>query len=428
VDLADALAYLAEHENLEATAGRVHGLSLDRMRRLVGVLGDPQDAAPVVHITGTNGKGSTARFTSALLAETGLTVGTYSSPHLQRLNERIARNGESIDDDSLGSAVGDIAAVEPMSGVEPSYFEIVTAAAFRWFAEIAVDVVVLEVGLLGRYDATNVADGIVAVVTNVGHDHTDYQGDWRRRIAEEKAGIIKPGATLVLGETSPDLVPVFEAEPHGDTLLRGVHFGCDSNDVAVGGRLLDVRTPAGVLEDVFLPLHGAHQGDNAALAIAAAEAFFGRGMDADVVRDALAGVTMPGRFEVVGHSPLLVLDCAHNPEGAAAAALTLDDDFTFDGRVILVVGMLQPRDPYAVLEAFEVGNAGLVIACTPPSPRGIPAEEVARAVEPFGLPVEAVPDVGAAVDRALDVASADDAILVTGSLFVVGAARTHLGL
>jgi dihydrofolate synthase/folylpolyglutamate synthase len=428
VDLARALAYLDEHVNLEATAGRIEGLSLDRMRRLTEVLGDPQDAFPVVHLTGTNGKGSTARMITALLAETGLSVGTCASPHLQRINERLARNGEPVDDETLAELLGDIAAVEPVAGVAPSYFEIMTAAAFRWFADIAVDVAVVEVGLLGRFDATNVADGRIAAVTNVGHDHSDFQGDWRERIAREKAGIIKPGSSLVLGETDPDLLPIFLAEQQAETWQRDVDFGCEVNDVAVGGRLLDIRTPSGVLEQVFLSLHGAHQGDNAAVAVTAAEAFFARALDPDLVREAFGGLTIPGRFEVIGHAPLVVLDVAHNPEGAAAASETLAADFSYEGRPILVVGMLGGRDPRSVLESLEVAGASLVVACAPSSPRAIPAEVVAAAAAESGVAVEVVPDVERAVDRALDVATASDAVLVTGSHYVVGAARTHLGL
>ncbi|MGH9184506.1 MAG: bifunctional folylpolyglutamate synthase/dihydrofolate synthase, partial [Acidimicrobiales bacterium] len=357
MDLAAALAFLDRHVNLEATAGHIHGLSLDRMRRLVEVLDNPQHAYPVVHITGTNGKGSTARMVTAVLAETGLSVGTYTSPHLERLNERITRNGEAIVDDELAAVLSHIAAVVPVSGVDPSYFELVTAAAFRWFAEVAVDVAVVEVGLLGRFDATNVADGAVAVVTNVASDHTDFQGDWRRSIAEEKAGIVKPGAVVVLGETDVALVPVFEDEGPAQLWLRGREFDCEDSRLAVGGRLVDLRTPGAAFSDVFLPVHGAHQGDNAACALAAAEAFFGRPMDGDVVAEGFANVSLPGRFEVVRRSPLVVLDGAHNAEGAAAAAQTLEEDFGVDGDVILVVGMLAPRDPTPFLEALGAGQA-----------------------------------------------------------------------
>lgn len=429
VDLAAALTWLDAHINLErmeVTAGRVAGLSLDRMRRLVDVLGDPQHAYPVVHLTGTNGKGSTARMLTAILSESGLSVGTYTSPHLQRLNERITRNNEPIDDEELAAMLSDIAAIESVAGVDPSYFEIMTAAAFRWFADVAVDVAVIEVGLLGRYDATNVADAQVAVVTNVGHDHTDFQGDWRANIAGEKAGIIKPGSWLVLGETAPDLMPIFEREPAAGVWRRDEDFGLEENVLAVGGRLLDIRTPGGVLEQVFLSAHGAHQGDNAATATAAAEALFARPLDPTLVADGLGSVELPGRFEFVGREPLVVLDAAHNPDGAAAAYQTLENDFTYGGDAILVVGMLRGRDPVALLEALGADEAGLVVACTPDSPRALDAEEVAEAAAHLGAPVDVEPNIARAVDRALDEAGADDAVLVTGSLYVVGAARSHL--
>jgi dihydrofolate synthase/folylpolyglutamate synthase len=424
--LAEALAWLDRHVNLEATAGRIEGLSLERMHRLIDVLGEPQRAYPVIHLTGTNGKGSTARLITALLAESGLTVGTYTSPHLERVNERLSRSGEPISDDELAEVLRDLERLEPLTGVVNSYFELLTAAAFRWFADVAVDVAVVEVGLLGRYDATNVADGLVAVVTNVGHDHSDFEGDWRAKVADEKAGIVKPGSTLVLGETDAELLPIFERAGADSTWYRDFDFGLERNDLAVGGRLLDLRTPTGVYEEVFLPLHGAHQGDNAAVALAAAEAFFGERIADEVVAEAFARTKVPGRFEVVRRDPLVVLDGAHNSEGAAAAAQTLFDDFSVSGDVLIVVGVMSPRDPSSVLAALEVERSGLVVACEPPSPRAVPAREVAAAAEALGANAVVEPDVAQAVDRALAMAGPDDAVLVTGSLYVVGAARAHL--
>jgi dihydrofolate synthase/folylpolyglutamate synthase len=425
----EALAWLATHTNYELSpprAGSVGGLSLERMHALVDVLDHPQRQYPVVHVTGTNGKGSTARMAAALLAETGLSVGVYSSPHLHRVNERISRNGEPIADHELAEVLGDLRGLVGVAGVDPSWFELVTAAAFRWFADVAVDVAVVEVGMLGRYDATNVADGAVAVVTNVGPDHTDFREGWRWAVAEEKAGIVKPGSTLVLGETDSELRRAFVDEGPAAVWDRGEEFACDENVLAVGGRMLDLRTPNGTVEGVFLPLHGAHQGENAACALAAAEALFDRPLGVDVVRDAFAGVTMPGRFEIVGREPLVVLDGAHNAAGAASAAQTLADDFEVEGERILVVGLLAPRDATSVLEALDAGSAHLVVACTPDSPRGVPAAEVASAAARLGVAAEVVPDVRRAVDRALGRAGAGDAVLVTGSLYVVGAARSHL--
>lgn len=426
MDLSAALRYLDDHVNLEATAGRVEGLSLDRMRELAHVLGDPQSAYPVIHVTGTNGKGSTARMVTALLRAAGLGVGTYSSPHLEAINERIAYDGEPIADGELASLIADLAALEPMLSQPPSYFELLTAAALRWFADRAVDVAVVEVGLLGRYDATNVCDATVAVLTNVGRDHTDGAGDWRRRIAEEKLGIVKPGSTFVLGETDAALADLFASTPAAETWVRSGQFDVVDDVLAVGGRSVTLRTPHHVVEDVFLPLHGAHQADNAAVALAAAEAFFGRGLEDELVREAFAGVEVPGRFEVVHRHPTIVLDGAHNVDGARAAASTLADEFTLAGSLLMVVGFLEGRDATEMLEALGAQDAAFVVACTPPSPRAQLSAEVAAAADGLGIVAEAVGDVSDALRRALALASSDDLILVTGSLYVIGAARAAL--
>ena len=426
MELFAALNYLGQHTNLEATAGRAEGLSLDRMRTLTEVLGDPQTAYPIVHITGTNGKGSTARMVTELLRANGLSVGTYTSPHLERINERIAWDGVPIDDPHLAEAITAISEVEPLAGITPSYFEILTAAAFRYFADVAVDVAVIEVGMLGRFDATNVADATVAVLTNVGHDHTDGVGAWREAIAEEKVGIVKPGCTFVLGETDPELRSIFAATEASALWVRGEQFDCVDSTLAVGGRLVRLSTPSGVIDDVLVPLHGGHQADNAAIALAAAEAFFGRQLDEDVVREAFAAVRMPGRFEIVHRDPTVVLDAAHNVDGARACAATLAEEFTLGGSLIMVVGMLGGRDPHEILEALDIGDVGFLVACTPDSPRAISASEIAGIADGMGVVAESVSTVEDAVARALALATSDDFVLVTGSLYVVGAARTAL--
>lgn len=390
------------------------------------MLGDPQLAQPTVHITGTNGKGSVARLVTALIAAHDLSVGTYTSPHLEVVNERVSRNGAPISDAALATVLTDLAGVEPLLDHAPSYFELLTAAAFRWFSDEAVAAAVVEVGLLGRWDATNVVDAVVAVLTNVGQDHTDGQGDWRRRIAEEKAGIVKPGSIFVLGETDPSLADVFESTPATEVWRRDDDFACTANRLAVGGRVLDLRTPGGSYDGVFVTLHGPHQGDNAAIALAAAEAFFGRPLDAALVGEALMGVHNPGRFEVIARDPLVILDAAHNPDGARAAAATLAEGFTVAGELRMVIGVLQGRDPGLLLEALGARDASLVVCCAPDSPRALPAADLAGEVKTQGGSAVIVPDVRAAVRRALDGASDIDAIFVAGSLHTVGAARAEL--
>ena len=424
MNLREALAWLDRHINLEANAGRPSGASLDRMREIARVLGDPHQAYPSIHLTGTNGKGSTARIATALLQTSGLTVGTYTSPHLERINERMSRNLEPISDEELAEAFSAVAAIEPIIDGPPSHFEILTAAALHWFADVAVDVAVLEVGLLGRYDCTNIVDATVAVLTRVAADHTDKSEGWRRAIAEEKVGIVKPGSTFVLGETDPELRDIFEAAPAAEMWVRDVDFGVEANRVAVGGRLLDLRTPGGRYTDLFLPLHGAHQGDNAAAALAAVEGFFGRPLDEDVVTEAFAAVTVPGRLEAVAHSPSVLLDAAHNPDGAESLSAALAESFTVVGSRTLVVGLLAQQDPAEMLTALDASAFDLVVVCTPPgSPRARPAAEVAAVAGSLGISAEVVPDPIEAVARAVALADEEDLVVVAGSIYVVGAVR-----
>ena len=318
----EARAWLEAHISVEAGA-RVSGagqrlVAIDRMWPLVELLGSPQLEYPAVHLTGTNGKTSTARMTTALLMAAGLSTGAYTSPHLQRVNERMGWNGDPIDDDTFADQLSAVAAIEDFLPDRPSHFEILTAAALRWFSDVAVDVAVVEVGLGGTGDATNVVDGRVAVVTNVSVDHVDYIGPTVRDIANEKAGIVKPGSVLVLGETDPDLAAPFLDRGADRVFTRGIDFGVIENALAVGGRVVGLFTPTTEYHGVFLPLHGAHQAHNAALALTAAESFLGGALEHDTVVSAFASVRSPGRLEVVGRRPLVLLDGAHNVAGALA--------------------------------------------------------------------------------------------------------------
>ena len=426
MNFSDALVYLDEHASYDKT-GRVESPSTSNIEALLTVLGDPHNDYRVIHVTGTNGKGSTSQIVTKLLMAHGLKVGTYSSPHLESIRERIQVNGEAIAEEDFAEAVAAIANAEGMSGVRPSYFEIMTAAAFRWFSDDAIDVAVIEVGMLGRWDATNVVQPDVSVITNIALDHMEFAGPTLAHIAKEKAGIIKQGSIAVIGELNEDLHPIFSAEPHEEMLFRGEQFDVADNHLALGGRSLHVRTPRADYIDLFVPLHGWHQGENTAVAIMAVESFFGTALDQETVQEGLASVVMPGRFEVVGHQPLVILDGAHNPAGAEVCASVFFDDFDPHGRRILVVGVLGGRDISDTLSALKVDEFERVICCTAPSPRARPAAEIAAIAEEMGCSdVLTVDTVERACDLALADASSDDAVLIAGSLYVVGSARTHL--
>lgn len=431
MNLGDALAWLDGHQDLERILAnrRLQAPNPERMRRLAHLIGDPQHAQPVVHLTGTNGKTSTARALSQLFISMGLSVGTFTSPHLETINERIAFSLEPISDEDLAEVLSDLENFEDlMQDVgRPTWFELLTAAAFRYFADRAVDVAVVEVGMGGRWDATNVANGAVSIVTNIAMDHTELLGPTREHIAAEKAGIIKPGATLVLGETDPDLYRVFEAEGPGKIWLEGQDFAVESNVVAVGGRLLGLRTPADQYDGVYLHLHGRYQADNFLDALVGAEAFFGAPLDHEVVAEAAATTSSPGRLEVIAQRPVVVLDGAKNVAGSRASAAALSEEFGAERSRVMVVGMLGGKAPADMLDALDAPRARLVVTCPPPSPRAQRAEDVAAAARALGCPaVMATGSVAEALGVALGEARAEDLVLVTGSLYVVGAARALL--
>lgn len=435
MNLSEALAWLTAHVNLETGVGVPSGVdrrksapTLDRIRGLTELLGSPQLEFPAVHLTGTNGKTSATRMVAALLDTVGLSTGSYTSPHLTRVNERMALRGVPIGDEDLAAALSRVALVEEFVHDRPSYFEILTAAAFDWFANEAVDVAVVEVGVGGTWDATSIVEAPVAVVTNVSIDHVEYLGTTLREIAGEKAGIVEPDATLVLGETDPDLMEVFAARSPREILLRDRDFSVRSQRLAHGGRQVDLITPTGRYDEVYLPLHGAHQADNAVIALTAAETFIGERISHELVTEAFAGLRSPGRLEVVGRQPLLLLDGAHNVAGARALLTALEDEFATGPRT-LVVGLLREKEPHEMLEALGLESAARIVCTRAPSPRALDPMEVANAAMDLGFDndeidiVDSVPD---AVARALEVTPADGQVIVTGSLYTVGAARSVL--
>jgi dihydrofolate synthase/folylpolyglutamate synthase len=415
-DLADALAWLDAHVDFESNMPRRRAVpTLDRMRALTAVLGEPQESIPSIHIA------------TALLMAKGLTVGTYTSPNLHAVGERLARNGDAIDDAALADVFTELALVEPLLGDRPTRFELLTAAALSWFSTEAVDAMVVEVGLGGTWDCTNVVQGDVAVLTNVSFDHTDVLGPTLEGIATDKAGIIEPGSRVVVGEMAPELVEIItrRADEVGaaSVWVAGRDFGCDSNQVAVGGRVVTLWTPGGRYEDLLVPLHGAHQGRNASVALASVEAFFGAALDEEVVQEGLAAVRVPGRLEVLGRRPLLLVDGAHNAAGMAALVDALAEEFTVDGATVAVVGMLTGRDPSAMLAPLARLGVSAVVACEPDSPRAMPVAAVSEAGRALGLSVYEEPDVTAALRVARGMVDADGLVVVAGSLYVVGTAR-----
>ncbi|MFF5991653.1 bifunctional tetrahydrofolate synthase/dihydrofolate synthase [Prauserella flavalba] len=424
--------------------------SLTRITTLLNLLGDPQTTYPVIHVAGTNGKSSTARMIEALLTRMGLRVGRYTSPHLQLVTERISIDGAPISAEKYVATYRDIAPFVSMvdRGAGPddplmSKFEVLTAIAFAAFADAPVEVAVLETGLGGTWDATNVADGQVAVITPIGIDHVEYLGGDRTSIAGEKAGIIKQGSVAVLAEQEPDAERVLlerTVEVDATVARAGSEFGVLARDVAVGGQLLRLQGLGGVYEEIFLPLHGEHQAKNAALALASVEAFFGAGKDRqlvpEAVREAFAEVQTPGRLERVRAAPAVLLDAAHNPHGAAALARTIDEEFAFR-RLAAVVGVLRDKDARGILEALEPVVSEIVVTRNS-SERSMPVEELAELARlVFGEErVTVEPELGTAIETAIGLVEQTDdpeeplaggGVLVTGSVVTVGEARTLFG-
>ncbi|HEU4568020.1 MAG TPA: folylpolyglutamate synthase/dihydrofolate synthase family protein [Marmoricola sp.] len=418
--------------------------TLDRIEEFTDLLGRPQDAYPVIHLTGTNGKTSTARMIEALLLALGLRTGRFTSPHLESMTERISVDGEPLTEEAFVRAFNDVAPYTHVVDAEHehplSFFETIVGMAYAAFADAPIDAAVVEVGMGGTWDATNVVDATVAVLTPVAIDHAHYLGDTPGLIAREKVGIVKPGATVVTAVQPADVAQVLveRCAEVGATIAReGLEFGVRSRVPAVGGQMMSLQGLRGEYDEVFLPLFGPHQAQNAALALAAVEAFIGgtEPLSEEVVKEAFAQATSPGRLEVVRRSPTIVLDAAHNPAGAAATVEALQDSFTFSP-LIGVVGVMADKDVEGVLAAFEPVFAHVV--CTQNSThRAMPAAElaeVARGV--FGVDrVTSTPSLAEAIDQAAALAEAggvfgegigSGGVLVTGSVVTVGEARAML--
>lgn len=422
---------------------------MDPMFRAMEILGEPQKACPVIHITGTNGKTSTARMIESLLRAHDLRTGRYSSPHLVSVTERISVDGEPVSEETFVRVWDEIspfleivdAELDERGETRLTYFEAVTILAFAIFAEVPVDVVVLEVGLGGITDATNVADGDVSVITPISLDHTDLLGDTTELIAQEKVGILKPGGYLVSSVQPVDAADVLLArarELEVPTAFESLDFKLLDRQVAVGGQLLSIQGQAATYDEIFLPLFGAHQAQNAAVALAAVEAFLGGGereLNADLVREGFAETSSPGRLELVRTAPSILVDAGHNPDGIRVSAEAIRESFGFS-RLVLMVGILQEKDAEAMLYTMREEYGDLVedlCITQSSSPRAIPAGELANMALAAGWPEEDIhvtEDLEDAIEWSVGRAEAGNdlsgGVLVTGSITLVGEITTLL--
>jgi dihydrofolate synthase/folylpolyglutamate synthase len=419
--------------------------SLDRVAAVMELLGDPQDSFPVIHVTGTNGKTSTTRMIESMLREMGLSTGRFTSPHLHNIRERIALNGNPIDAERFIASYEDvlpfIEMVDTRSATEGgpamTYFEVLVVIAYAVFADAPIDVAVVEVGMGGSWDATNVVKAKVAVVTPIALDHERFLGPSLEGIATEKGGIFKPGALVVSAAQEPEVAEILIAlaQKVGTTpAFEGNEFGILRRQVAVGGQQLALRGLGGVYDEIFLPLHGLHQGHNAALALAAVEAFVGGGehrLEPDVIRAGMADATSPGRLEVVRRSPTVLVDAAHNPAGVLALRAALEDSFNF-AKIVGVVAILADKNASLMLEILEPVLSEIVVSRTT-SARAITPEKLGQlAVEIFGenrvTVVDNLPD---ALDKAAEIADQGGfggGVLATGSITTAAEVRMLLGV
>ncbi|MEW2382878.1 folylpolyglutamate synthase/dihydrofolate synthase family protein [Micromonospora sp. NPDC047707] len=417
---------------------------LDRIESLLDLLGSPQRAYPSIHLTGTNGKTSTARMIDSLLRAFGLHTGRYTSPHLETVRERISLDGEPVSEERFTATYREVAPLAQLvdeRSTEPlTYFDMTTALAFATFADAPVDVAVVEVGLGGAEDSTNVIHAGVAVLTPIGLDHTEWLGDTVEDIALHKAGIIHKGATVIsAAQEEAAARPILErcAEVGATIAREGSEFGVLRRAVAVGGQVLTLQGLGGVYEEVFVPLHGAHQAQNAAVALAAVEAFLGAGarrqLDVETVREGFATASSPGRLERVRTAPTVLLDGAHNPQGMAATVTALQEEFAFS-KLVAVLGVLADKDAASLLELLEP-VVDQVVVTRNSSPRAMPAGELAAlAAEVFGPDrVEVAEEMPDAIEAAVALAEEDVpgelagvGVLITGSVVTVADARRLL--
>ena len=411
--------------------------TLDRISALVDLLGSPQLSYPTIHIAGTNGKTTISRMIDALMSELGYRTGRFTSPHLESFLERISIKGNPIDPAEFIKNYNDIALyLDLIDSKQPhqiSYFEALTALAFVAFAEHPVDVGIIEAGLGGEWDATNVVQSQVSVMTPIGLDHMDYLGNTLEEIAQTKAGIFKPESNVVLAAQTPEVAKVLMAQVAKVAAIpfrEGVEFSVANRAIAVGGQLIAINGLYGLIEDIFLPLYGAHQANNAAVALAAVEAFAGVQLDSELVRSAFSKVRSPGRCEVIHRDPTVIIDAAHNPHGAKAITTTINSEFDFE-TVIGVVAVLGDKDAAGILAELSQVVDYLVVSQSSTA-RALPANDLAMIAKQFFAPeqIEVIPELRGAITYATEKANLSNqvndgvsAVLITGSVVTAGEAR-----
>ncbi len=432
------LAQIVEELNSRWPENKIEP-SLDRIRTLLDYLGNPQETFRSIHLAGTNGKTSTSRMIDSLLRSFGIRTGRYTSPHLEDIRERITIDGDLITPEYFIYTYDDIKPyidlVDANSEHPLSYFEVLTAMAYAAFADAPIDVGVIECGVGGAWDATNVINSDVAVMTPIGLDHQEYLGNTIAEIAHTKAGIFREGKPSVLAHQTREAAEVLireSAKCESIPLREGLDFALLRRDVAVGGQLLSIQGLGGTYDDIFLPLYGRHQASNAALALVAVEAFLGGGaqqLDINTVRDGFAQASSPGRLEVMRRNPTVIIDAAHNHHGALALREALSEEFAFD-RIIAIVAILGDKDVLSFLnELVDIVDEVIVTENT--SPRAMPTEELYKiAIDIFeNEQVSSASSIARAIELAIDKASHPTqsiGILVTGSVITVGQARALL--
>lgn len=422
-----ALEYVDSHIGLGVQPG------LERITNLLDLMGRPQEGYPIIHVAGTNGKTSTARLATLVLVAHGLATGTFTSPHLERIEERLAVNGRTSTQEEFALAITDVAGFADLregAGEAPNtYFELTTAAAFAFFADQAVNAAVLEVGLGGRLDSTNVVEAEVCVVTSIGVDHTEFLGEDIRQIAGEKLAIAGPGSILVTGELPDEALDEarLKARELGSQHRRfGRDFGVEEYERGVGGWLATIRGAESTYEDIFLPLHGRYQLDNFAIAVASAEALVGRKLDVEALRDAASVATAPGRMEPLASSPFVMVDGAHNADAVETLVASLQEEYPTT-KWQLLLGVMGDKNVELMVEHLSPLLTGIITTAVD-NKRAVPAVELAQQLSKVipDIPVVPSENVEFGLDMARAEAGGDGAVLVAGSIYLVGEVRKLL--